>query len=83
MREMSGDFGKSGVKYILEQAKNFNREIGSYQVHAVDPENFNYVIKLSNGRISITWEELQERYYLTEEGMRSIAGRFVKLQPGC
>ena len=47
-------------------------------MHAIDTNDFNYSVKLTNGMIKITWEELQDRNSLTEERKKSIAKRLIK-----
>lgn len=75
---MQANFGETEIKALLQKVKIFNKEIGSYQVFAIT-ENFNYVLKLSNGRILIKVEELidNERAALTPDRLTAIASRFI------
>jgi hypothetical protein len=66
------------IKSLLQKVRIFNNGIGTYQLFLID-ENSNYVVKLSNGKISITIEELQDNKSesLTPEKLTAIANRFV------
>jgi hypothetical protein len=74
---MQANYGENEIKSVLQKARIFKREIGTYQVFAIN-ENFDYVVKLSNGRIVIKLENLQddERDALTPEALTVIANRF-------
>jgi hypothetical protein len=72
------NYGQNEIRSILGKVKIYNKEIGIFQVFAVT-ENFDYAVKLSNGKILIKIEELQddERDALTPERLKEIASRFV------
>jgi hypothetical protein len=74
----TANYGQSEINQVLSQARFYNHEIGSYVMHAIDTNDFNYSVKLTNGMIKITWEELQDRNSLTEEKKKSIAKRLIK-----
>ena len=74
----TANYGQSEINQVLSQARFYNQEIGSYVMHVIDTNDFNYSVKLTNGMIKITWEELQDRNSLTEERKKSIANRFIK-----
>ena len=75
---MQANYGENEIKSLLQKVKIFNKEIGTYQVFAIT-ENFDYAVKLSNGRILLKIEELQddEKDALTPEYLTAIANRFV------
>ncbi len=75
---MQAKYGENEIESLLKKVRIFNKEIGSYQIHAIT-ENFDYVVKLSNGRISLNIEDLQDddNDDLTPERLEAIANRFV------
>lgn len=75
---MQANYGENEIKSLLQKVKIFNKDIGSYQVFAIT-DNFDYAVKLSNGRILLKIEELQddEQNALTPERLAAIANRFV------
>jgi len=75
---MQATYGGPEIQSLLQKVRIFNKEIGSYQVFAIT-DDFNYAVKLSNGRILIKVEELQddEKDALTPERLIVIANRFV------
>lgn len=75
---MQANYGEYEIKSLLQKVKIFNKEIGSYQVFAIT-ENFDYAVKLSNGRILLKLEDLQddERDALTPDRLTEIANRFI------
>lgn len=75
---MQANYGEIEIKSLLQKVKIFNKEIGSYEVFAIT-ENFDYAVKLSNGRILLKLEELQddERNALTPDQLTAIANRFI------
>ena len=77
---MQTNYGINEIKSILIKVRIFNNNIGTYQLFLID-ENFNYVIKLSNGKIHFKLEELQDdtKEALTPERLTEIANRFVSV----
>ena len=75
---MQANYGENEIKSLLQKVRIFNKDIGSYQIFAIT-DNFDYAVKLSNGRILLKIEELQddEREILTPERLTAIANRFV------
>ncbi|HCS20274.1 MAG TPA: hypothetical protein DIW47_06880 [Bacteroidetes bacterium] len=75
---MQAPYNEITIQSLLRKLRIFNREIGEYELFAIT-ENFDYVVKLSNGKILITIEELQEdeKDALTTESLVVIAKRFV------
>lgn len=75
---MLAHYGENEIKSLLQKIRIFNREIGSYQVFAIT-ENFDYTVKLSNGKMLLKLEELQddERDALTPAQLTIIANRFI------
>jgi len=83
---MQINYGENEIKSLLSKLKIFNKEIGNYQIFAIT-ENFDYAIKLSNGKLLIKVEDLQDDQNdaLTPERLQAIASRFAssntKTQP--
>lgn len=79
---MEAYYGENEIKSLLQKVRIFNKEIGSYQVFAIT-ENFDYAVKLSNGKILLKLEELQddELDVLTPDRLTSIANRFICSTP--
>jgi len=75
---MEANYGENEIISLLKKVRIFNKEIGSFQSFAIT-ENFDYVVKLSNGMIYFKLEEIQddERDSLTPEQLIAIANRFV------
>jgi hypothetical protein len=75
---MQANYGENEIKSLLQKVKIFNRDIGTYQIFAIT-DNFDYVVKLSNGKILFKLEELQDDGMdaLTAERLQAIATRFV------
>tara|TARA_Y100001934_G_C12362185_1_gene781375 strand:+ start:867 stop:1634 length:768 start_codon:yes stop_codon:yes gene_type:complete len=75
---MQANYGENEIKSLLQKVRIFNKDIGSYEVFAIT-DNFDYAVKLSNGRVLLKIEELQddERDALTPERLTEIANRFV------
>lgn len=75
---MQAPYNETTIQSLLRKLRIFNREIGQYELFAIT-ENFDYVVKLSNGKILITIEELQEdeKDALSTEKLLVIAKRFV------
>ena len=73
----TANYGQSEINQVLSQAKFYNQEIGSYVIHTIDSNNY-FSVKLTNGMIKITWEELQDINSLTEERKKAIAKRLIK-----
>lgn len=79
---MQANYGTNEIKSLLQKAKIFDNRIGTYQSFATNG-NFDFVVKLSNGIIIITLEDLQddERGVLNSEILTTIANRFVLSNP--
>lgn len=75
---MQANYGENEMKSLLQKVRIFNKDIGSYQMFVIT-DNFDYAVKLSNGRILFRLEELQddERDALTAERLQAIANRFT------
>jgi len=75
---MEANYGENEILSLLKKVRIFNKEIGSFQSFAIT-ENFDYVVKLSNGIIHFKLEEIQDdqRDSLTPEQLIAIANRFV------
>jgi hypothetical protein len=72
------NYNRNDIEQILSLARIYNSTIGSYDDHAIDSNDFNYLVKLKNGKIKIFWEELQDKNHLTAERLQAIAARFQK-----
>lgn len=79
---MQANYGENEIKSVLQKVKIFNKNLGDYQLFAIT-DNFDYVVKLSNGKITIKIEELQDDQNdgLTPEHLTEIANRFVSSTP--
>lgn len=75
---MQVNYGETEIKELLQKVRIFNREIGQYEFFAIT-EQFQYVVKLSNGKLSINLEELQDDQndHLSPERLEAIAKRFI------
>jgi type II secretory pathway pseudopilin PulG len=75
---MQANYGENEIQSLLQKVRIFNKEIGSYQLFAIT-DSFDYAVKLSNGRILIKIEELQddERDALTPDRLTAISKRFI------
>jgi hypothetical protein len=75
---------RSGINAVLLRARIYNSEIGNYQEHFID-DNFNYAIRLSNGRITIpiTMAQDQEKMPISinEERIQTITNNFINTNP--
>lgn len=79
---MRANYGENEIRSLLRNVKIFNQDIGEYQLYVVN-DDFNFLVKLSNGKIAIKIEELQdnEKDALTAERLKEIASRFVPSNP--
>jgi len=75
---MQANYQENEITSVLQKVKIFNKNIGAYEMHAIN-DNFDYVVKLSTGKIVIKVEELQDdaKDALTPERLTAIAARFV------
>lgn len=75
---MQVNYGETEIKSLLSKVRIFNSGLGAYKVHAITNE-FNYAVKLSNGKILFKLEDLQddERDALTKERLTALAGSFI------
>jgi hypothetical protein len=71
-------YGESEIRSLLSKTRQYNQSIGEYKLYAPF-ELFDYAVKLSNGRIILKVEDLQddERGTLSGERIKSIANSFV------
>jgi hypothetical protein len=75
---MEATYGENEIKSLIQKARIFNKDIGSYELFAIT-DNFDYAVKLSNGKMVLKVEELQddEKDVLTPENLTAIANRFI------
>lgn len=75
---MPSNYEEKELLALLLKVRIFNKAIGNYKLHAITPE-FDFAVKLSNGRILITMEELQAEVEgeLAPENLMEIAKRFI------
>lgn len=71
------NYGQSEINTVLSKVRTYNWEIGYYDTHVLTGD-IKYSVKLSNGRIYLDVEELQDRNFLTEACLKDIASRFQK-----
>ena len=74
---MQANYGPNELNSILQKVRTINIAIGTYEMFAIT-NSFDYAVKLSNGRIVIKIEELQddERNALTSDRLDEISKRF-------
>lgn len=79
---MQANYGETEIKNLLQKLRIFNKDIGQYELFAITGE-FDYAVKLSNGKILLKLEELQsdEHDALTVSDLEKIANRFVSSEP--
>lgn len=77
---MQATFNESDIQSLLNKVKIFNHQIGTYELYTIN-DAFHYVVKLSNGTIFFTLEELQANTNetLNLEMLTSITRRFTPL----
>ncbi len=75
---MKANYGEKEIQALLVKVRIFNTKIGTYEVFAIT-DSFDYVVKVSNGKILLKIEELQddEKEALSREKLEAIAARFV------
>lgn len=80
---MQANYSENEIKSLLQKVRIFNKEIGAYELYAIT-ENFDYAVKLTNGKILIKIEELQNdaQDALTPDQLTKIANRFVSSSSG-
>lgn len=75
---------KYGIIDIIERAKQYNSEIGYYEEHFIN-ENFNYTVKVSNGRIYVPRSMAQDQEVLpssiNEDRIKMVAANFKNDNP--
>tara|TARA_Y100000991_G_scaffold104490_1_gene78707 strand:+ start:273 stop:617 length:345 start_codon:yes stop_codon:yes gene_type:complete len=75
---------RNGVVSILTRARANNPEIGSYQEHFIN-EQFNFTVRLSNGRIVIPMTMAQDQEVqptsISEERIQRVANGFQSNNP--
>lgn len=78
---MEANYGETEIKVLLQKVRIFNKEIGKYELFAITGD-FDYAVKLSNGKLLLKLEELQddERDALTAKDLEKIALRFTSLE---
>jgi hypothetical protein len=71
----------NGVIGVISLAQRINTEIGFYQEHFYN-ENFNFTFRLSNGRLQMSIEVVQDYETqpssVTQERVQRLAGTFMK-----
>jgi len=75
---MKANYSEKEIQNLLVKVRIFNNKIGTYEVFAIT-DNFDYVVKTSNGKILLKIEELQDdgKEGLTRARLEAIAARFV------
>ncbi|MDH4471088.1 MAG: hypothetical protein QE487_00690 [Fluviicola sp.] len=74
---MKATFNEEDILSLLTKVKIFNHQIGTYQLFTIN-DSFNYVVKLTNGTIFFTIEELEANANetLNLEMLTAITRRF-------
>ncbi|MBI3237481.1 MAG: hypothetical protein HYZ43_01325 [Flavobacteriia bacterium] len=75
---MKATFNEDDILSLLTKVKIFNHQIGTYQLFTIN-DSFNYVLKLTNGTIFFTIEELEANASetLNLEMLTAITRRFA------
>lgn len=75
---MKATFNEDDILSLLTKVKIFNHQIGTYQLFTIN-DSFNYVLKLTNGTIFFTIEELEANASetLNLEMLTAITRRFT------
>ncbi len=74
---------RNAIIAILQIVRDYNPVIGYYEQHVVN-ENFNYTVRLDNGRIKISRELVQDaqfNYPIPNERLDAILRTFVADNP--
>jgi hypothetical protein len=75
---------RNGIISVLTRARAYNSEIGSYQEHFIN-EQFNFTVRLSNGRIVIPMTMAQDQEIqptsISEERIQRVANGFQSNNP--
>lgn len=72
------EYNQNDIEFVLSQAREYNSEIGYYERHMTDQNDFNCSVKLNNGFIKLTTEEIQDKESLDADRLKKIAERFRK-----
>lgn len=77
---MQATFNESDIQSLLTKVKIFNHQIGTYELYTIN-DAFQYVLKLSNGTIFFTLEELEANANeaLNLEMLTAITRRFTPI----
>ncbi len=70
------EYSKVEIDIVLDQVRKYNKEIGEYQQHVINPDDSSYTVKLTNGVIRLYVEEVEDKQTLIEFRLRDIAARF-------
>jgi len=70
------DYSKAEIDVVLDQVRKYNKEIGEYDQHVINPEDSSYTVKLTNGVIRLYLEEIEDKQTLIEFRLKDIAARF-------
>jgi hypothetical protein len=75
---------RNGINGVLNRARNYDSDIGNYQEHFIN-EQFNYTVRLSNGRIVIPMKMAQDQEVqptsISEERIELVAKGFQNNNP--
>lgn len=77
LKNMQANYGEIEIKSLINKVRIFKKEIGLYQIFEIT-NNFDFIVKLTNGRILLKLKELQdnEKDEITPEQLMEIAKRF-------
>ena len=65
------------IQQLLDKVRGVDASIGSYQEHSFLEDQFTCSVKLTNGRIKIYIEELEDEEALPYDRIKDIAARFI------
>ncbi len=74
---MEATFGIIEIKTLLQKIQVYNKRVGQFKSFTLSP-NFDYVVQLTNGKITIKFSEMQadQTNSLTPLQITSIGTRF-------
>lgn len=80
---MEAKYGETEIKNLLNKVRIFNKDLGDYQMFAITGD-FDYAVKLTNGKITISIEELHDdvNNSITPDQLSAIAKRFKNSSSG-
>jgi hypothetical protein len=67
---------EENIEGVLALLRQRNTNIGEHVTHTLDANNFNFAVKLTNGRIMVLLEATQDFPLVLESSMQSMLSTF-------